>query len=247
MLSSWGIAFEAVDVEQDPQAAAELQRRQVPLVPAVLVGEQIVHGWNPPALAALVGVPYSDRPQLSPPELAARLDRILEATQRALRPVSAERLQRGNVSSSDMSMVDTFPLLITAPDRDRTLGDIGYHIFRLSLGFRDAAREKRFPVAWLLEAAPAEMRDGAALARYGETVRAQLSDWFAAHPGQPFSVVVQTYYGPQSLHALLERTSWHAAQHLRQVYALLEAAGLPPEQPLGARDYAGLPLPDSVW
>ena len=109
------------------------------------------------------------------------------------------------------------------PDRDRTLGDIGYHIFRLSLGFRDAAREKRFPVAWLLEAAPAEMRDGAALARYGETVRAQLSDWFAAHPGQPFSVVVQTYYGPQSLHALLERTSWHAAQHLRQVYALLEA------------------------
>ena len=188
-----------------------------------------MHGWNPPALAALVGVPYSDRPQLSPSELAARLDRILEATQRALRPVSAERLRT------------------TAPDRDRTLGDIGYHIFRLSLGFRDAAREKRFPVAWLLEAAPAEMRDGAALARYGETVRAQLSDWFAAHPGQSFSVVVQTYYGAQSLHALLERTSWHAAQHLRQVYALLEAAGLPPEQPLGARDYAGLPLPDSVW
>lgn len=229
MLSSWGIAFEAVNVEQDPQAAAELKRRQVPLVPAVAVGEQIVHGWNPPALAALVGVPYSDRPQLSPSELAARLDRILEATQRALRPVSAERLRT------------------TAPDRDRTLGDIGYHIFRLSLGFRDAARENRFPVAWLLEAAPAEMRDGAALARYGETVRAQLSDWFAAHPGQSFSVVVQTYYGAQSLHALLERTSWHAAQHLRQVYVLLEAAGLPSEQPLGARDYAGLPLPDSVW
>ena len=229
MLSSWGIAFEAVNVERDPQAAAELKRRQVPLVPAVAVGEQIVHGWNPPALAALVGVPYSDRPQLSPPELAARLDRILEATQRALRPVSAERLRT------------------TVPDRDRTLGDIGYHIFRLSLGFRDAAREGRFPVAWLLEAAPAEMRDGAALARYGETVRAQLSDWFAAHPDQPFSVVVQTYYGPQSLHALLERTSWHAAQHLRQVYALLETVGLTPEQPLSDEDYAGLPLPDSVW
>jgi hypothetical protein len=229
LLSSWGIAFEAVNVERDPQAAAELQRRQVPLVPAVAVGEQIVHGWNPPALAALVGVPYSDRPQLSPSELAVRLDRILEATQRALRPVSAERLRAA------------------APGRDRTLGELGYHIFRLSLGFRDAAREKRFPVAWLLESAPAEMRDGAALARYGETVRAQLSDWFAAHPGQSFSVVVQTYYGAQSLHALLERTSWHAAQHLRQVYALLEAVGLPPEQPLGTRDYAGLPLPDSVW
>ena len=229
MLSSWGIAFEAVNVERDPQAAAELKRRQVPLVPAVAVGEQIVHGWNPPALAALVGVPYSARPQLSPSELAARLDRILGAAQRALRPVSAERL------------------LTAAPDRDRTLGDIGYHIFRLSLGFRDAAREGRFPVAWLLESAPAELRGGAALARYGETVRAQLSDWFAAHLGQPFSAPVQTYYGAQSLHALLERTSWHAAQHLRQVYALLETVGLTPEQPLSDEDYAGLPLPDSVW
>ena len=229
MLSSWGIAFEAVNVDQDPQAAAELRRRQVPLVPAVAVGEQIVHGWNPPALAALVGVPYSSQPQLSPPELAARLDRILEATQRALQPVSAERLRTA------------------APDRDRTLRDIGHHIFRLSLGFRDAAQEGHFPVAWLLEAVPTEMRDGAALARYGETVRAQLSGWFAEHPTAPFSAPVQTYYGPQSLHALLERTSWHAAQHLRQVYALLEAAGLTPEQPLSARDYVGLPLPDSVW
>lgn len=229
MLSSWGIDFEALNVEKDPQAAAELKRRQVPLVPAVAVGDQIVHGWNPPALAALLGVPSLSHPQLSPPELAARLDRILEATQRALRPVSAERLRT------------------TAPDRDRTLRDIGYHIFRLSLGFRDAAQEGRFPVAWLLEAVPAEMRDGAALARYGETVQVQLSVWFAEHLTQPFSAPVQTYYGPQSLHALLERTCWHAAQHLRQVYALLEAAGLASEQPLSARDYVGLPVPDSVW
>ena len=91
------------------------------------------------------------------------------------------------------------------------------------------------------------MSDGAALAQYGGTVREQLSNWFAEHTPQPFSQPVQTYYGPHSLHALLERTTWHAAQHLRQVYALLETAGLTPDQPLTAQDYAGLPLPDTLW
>ncbi len=229
MLSSWGIAFEPVNVDEDPDAAAELKRRGVPLVPAVAVGEQLVHGWNPPALAELVGVPYASEPELSPAELAVRLDRILKATQRALQTVSAEQLQTA------------------VPGRDRTIRDLGHHIFRLSLGFRDAAVEDRFPETWLLEAVPAEMIDGAALAQYGGTVREQLSDWFAEHATQPFSPSVQTYYGPQSLHDLLERTTWHAAQHLRHVYALLETAGLTPEQPLTAQDYAGLPLPDTLW
>ncbi len=207
----------------------ELKRRGVPLVPAVVVGEQLVHGWNPPALAELVGVPYASEPALAPAELAARLDRILEATQRALQTVSAEQLQT------------------SVPGRNRTIRDIGHHIFRLSLGFRDAAIEDRFPEAWLLEVVPAEMTDGAALAQYGGTVREQLSNWFAEHATQSFSPLVQTYYGPQSLHALLERTTWHAAQHLRQVYALLEAAGVILGQPLSAQDYAGLPLPDTLW
>ncbi len=229
MLSSWGIAFEPVNVDTDPDAADELKRRGVPLVPAVVVGEQLVHGWNPPALAELVGVPYASEPVLSPAELAARLDRILEATQRALQTVSAEQLQT------------------SVPGRNRTIRDIGHHIFRLSLGFRDAAIEDRFPEAWLLEVVPAEMTDGAALAQYGGTVCEQLSAWFAEHATQSFSPLVQTYYGPQSLHALLERTTWHAAQHLRQVYALLETAGAVPEQPLSAQDYAGLPLPDTLW
>lgn len=229
MLSSWGITFEPVNVDADPDAAAELKRRGVPLVPAVVVGDQLVHGWNPPALAALVGVPYASDPALSPAELATRLDRILEATQRVLQTVFAEQLQT------------------SVPGRDRTIRDIGHHIFRLSVGFRDAAVEDRFPEAWLLEAVPVEMSDGIALAHYGGTVREQLSDWFAAHMAQSFSPLVQTYYGPQSLHALLERTTWHAAQHLRQVYALLETAGVIPDQPLTDQDYAGLPLPDTLW
>ncbi len=198
-------------------------------MPAVAVGERIVHGWNPRGFAELVGIPYTEAPQLPPTELAERLDRILQATQRVMRQVPTTRLDTRTLGG------------------ERTIRDLGYHIFRLSLVFRDAAVEDRFPEAWLLERVPAALSDGRAIAEYGAFVREQLARWFEGHGGESFARTVQTYYGPQSLLALLERTAWHAAQHLRQVYALLEGVGVTLERPLTAEDYAGLPLPSTLW
>ena len=50
------MAFEAVNVEGNPAALAELKRLGAPLVPAVAVGERVVHGWNPKGVAALVEI-----------------------------------------------------------------------------------------------------------------------------------------------------------------------------------------------
>lgn len=218
-----------MDVTKDPAALAELKRLGAPLVPAVVVGEQVVHGWNPRGFAELLGISYTESPQLSPPELAERLDRILLATQDALRQVPPEQID------------------LRTPGGERTLRNLGYHIFRLSFAFRDAAEEDRFPEAWLLEPVPADLIDGQSIAGYGDFVRKQLTLWFAGNQERNFSRPVQTYYGPQSLHTFLERTTWHAAQHLRQVYALLEGIGIKPDQPLTAADYAGLPLPSQLW
>ena len=56
--------------------------------------------------------------------------------------------------------------------------------------------------------------DGAAVARYGALVRGRLAGWFeGAAPGE-YARVIAVYYGPQAAHELLERTTWHAAQHL---------------------------------
>jgi hypothetical protein len=59
--------------------------------------------------------------------------------------------------------------------------------------------------------------------------------------------VIASDAGPQSGHEWLERTTWHAAQHLRQLHALLEALGVPPHEPLSSADLARLPLPASLW
>jgi DinB superfamily len=227
LLSSWDVPFDAIDVEATPDARAELSRFGIQYVPAVVAGERAIHGWNPRALADLVGVTYAEPGGLPPAELARRLDRVLAAAQRAMRQVPSEHLH------------------MKWPGRDRPVRQLGYHVFRLSHAFPRAVAERRLPKAWLDEEAPPGLTDGAAIAGYGDTVRRELAAWLS-RPGA-WDGVVETYYGPQSGVDVLERTVWHAAQHVRQLYAFLERMGVTPEAPLGDADYAGLPLPKAVW
>jgi len=206
-----------------------LRRLNVPAVPAVAVGERAAHGWNPPAYAALLGVPYDAAPKLSPAVLAARLDIILGATESLVRQFPDERMEW------------------KPPERDRTLRDLGYHVFRLSLAFIDAMDNGRLPKAWLGDAAPADMRASAALASYGALARGRLAGWFEGTAASEYARVLDVYYGPQSAHDLLERTVWHAAQHLRQLYVLAERVGVTPKAPLPVGAFQGLPLPDALW
>jgi hypothetical protein len=206
---------------------SDLARLDIPIVPATILGDRFVHGWNPKALAALVGVAWVEGERLSSGELADRLDRILAATQRLMRQVPAEHLE------------------MKAPDRDRTVRSLGFHVFRLSLAFRECRERDEFPETWLLEEPPASLIDGAAIAGYGERVREQLAEW-CRRPGWCDGFVT-TYYGRQHAHELMERTTWHAAQHLRQLYWFLDRMGVTPHAPLTDDDLAGLPFPREVW
>ena len=86
------MSFDGFDVEAEPERKRDLEPFGVPRVPATILGDRVVHGWNPKALAELVGVTYAEREPLSPAELADRLDRVLDATQRAIRQVPPEHL-----------------------------------------------------------------------------------------------------------------------------------------------------------
>ncbi len=207
----------------------DLRRLGLQTVPVVTRGDRYVHGWNPRAVAELVGAPYAEPSRLSPPELLDRLDRILTGAERAMRQVPPEKLE------------------MKSPDRDRPLHQLGYHIFRLSAAFPDAVEQMELPYEWLVEPTPAGMKDPHLIARYGESIRTRLREWSREIPSGLFSRTITTYAGPQTVHELLERTAWHAAQHLRQLYAFLGQIGVRPDQPLTERDFAGLPLPDALW
>ena len=221
------MAFEAIDIAAEPEARRELDRLGIPLVPAVVVGDRAVHGWNPNALAELVGASYTEPSRLPPAELARRLDQILAAAQRAIRQVPPDHLEDA-----------------PSQGRDRSARQLGYHIFRLSLAFPDAMAQRRLPEAWLQEDAPPDLDDADAVAAYGRTVRERIGQWLARPDA--WDGLVETYYGRQTGHELLERTVWHAAQHVRQLYAFLIRLGVTLEAPLTDADFEGLPLPAEI-
>jgi hypothetical protein len=229
LLSSWGIAFEGVDVEAHPERNGDLKRLGIPKVPATITGDdRFVHGWNPQALAELVGVRYDDGGRLSPDELARRLDLVLAAAQRAIRQVPREHLG------------------MKGPGRDRSVRDLAFHIFRLSLGFREAREQGLFTQDMLNPTPPPGVETGDDVARYGDTVRQRLTEYYAK-PGW-CDGDTNTYYGTHTTHEFMERTTWHAAQHLRQIYWLLERVGVTPDARLtDDGELAGLPFPREVW
>ncbi len=94
---------------------------------------------------------------------------------------------------------------------------------------------------------PETMRSFADIAVFGESVRRHLVSWWAAKADHSGKETVQMYYGPQSLHETLERTTWHSGQHIRQWIMLLGMAGVTPDQPLQPADYEGLPMPMNAW
>ena len=216
-------------MQDNPAALEELKRLGVPRVPAVAVGDRVVHGWNPAGYAELVGVTYKPAVKLSPAVLAARLDRILESTEALVRLIPDDRMEW------------------TPPERNRPLADLSYHVFRLSLGFIEAVDRGTFPGTVHAETAPVDLRTGEGLARYGALVRARLSGWFAGAGGDEFTRTIEAYWGPIGAHDMLERTTWHAAQHLRQLYILAGRIGVTPSAPEPVAAYEDLPLPAAIW
>jgi hypothetical protein len=221
------VKFEGFDVEAEPARRRDLEAFGVVRVPATILGDRIVHGWNPKALAELVGAEYEEREQLPPAELARRLDNVLAATQRAMRQIPREHLG------------------MKAPGRDRSVHQLGFHVFRISAAFVDTREQGHLGSGVFDEQAPADMADGEAVARYGDTVRRRIAAYVARPDWCEGSV--STYYGPQSTHDFMERTTWHAAQHLRQIYWFLDRMGVKAEAPLTDADLAGLPIPRDVW
>lgn len=228
MLSRWGIEFEAHDVEAEPEALKLLRSLHVLALPAVVIGERAFNGWDPKRLASFVGVPYAEPQRLPQPALVELLDRVLSACQGAFILIPDDLM--------------SFAMM----GRERTVRDVGYHIFRLSHAFVQAMECAAFSEDWLGEETPARIVTGRDIASYGEQVRERLKEWRTSAASSS-SLIKMPGGGEQTVHELLERTTWHAAQHLRQLYNLMQQMGVEPVEPLTNADFAGLPLPKEIW
>jgi hypothetical protein len=75
----------------------------------------------------------------------------------------------------------------------------------------------------------------------------RLEAWWDRLDDKSCAQKVKTFYGVQPMHQLFERSTWHSAQHTRQLMAVLERLDIEPNGRLAPEDLAGLPLPEGLW
>ena len=135
------------------------------------------------------------------------------------------------------------------PNRPRSLTQLAYHLFNVADAFVE--HEEGIPLtfeSYCREPAPGSMSKAELLA-YGAHVRKRVTDWWAAHgQSRDWKVRADVYYAEQTMHDYLERTTWHAGQHTRQLmWMMQDKIGIAPDRPLGAETFGGLPMPQSIW
>ena len=206
---------------------AELERLGVRSVPVLSRGDKYTFGQSTKQIVDFLGLTEKSGPELSTDELAARVTKFMDAALELIPLMPADRL-------------DTH-----VPGRPRSYRTLAFHLFRVVDAFLDANENVTLVQAMFREE-PAPDAGTAALVAYGAKVRDRFRAWWQAGDTAP-SKTLQTYYGPQSLHELMERTTWHSGQHVRQYMMLLEKEGVTHHRPLVASDFARLPMPQNVW
>jgi glutaredoxin/uncharacterized damage-inducible protein DinB len=229
-LSGLGVDYESVNVSATPEAMEELRALGVRTVPVVARGRDYVFAQELADVSRFLGREVEFR-RLPPPVLMGKWLTVLEAAQRHAMQIPPGQLEER-----------------ATPGRDRSIRELAYHVYQVPESFLRAVEDGEQDLAGFYnQAPPASVRTVEDIRRYGERISARLQRWWERLPDKSCAMDVNTYYGPQPLHHLLERCTWHSAQHARQVLAVLERLGVQPERALTERDYAGLPMPRGLW
>ncbi len=206
----------------------ELGVRNIPLL---VRGAKYVFGQSIEDVAKFVGVKAVREQKLAPDALVRKWQLVLGAAQRYMRQFPLERL--------DERLIDA---------RDQSIRNMGYHVFRIGDAFLATVLDGIEDwVAVSIEPPPATVRTGADIANYGNAVIQRLNGWWSAQADKSCAAPVKTFAGAQSLWDFLERQTWHSAQHVRQLAAVLERFSIEPDGRLNATDLDGLPLPTALW
>jgi hypothetical protein len=209
---------------------AELKRLGARSIPVLSRGDEFVFAQNIAQVVAFLKLNEKAGPVLTPAQLVERMERFIATARRIIAQMPDDQLET------------------LTPNRPRSYGRLAHHMFRICEAFTEVAGGKFFSQGLPGEVThPEEMASSAALTEYGGRVAAKVEAWWATTPDKDAQTIVDTYYGQQKLHEVLERATWHIAQHTRQWVMLLGIHGIAADRPLGEADFVDLPMPKQVW
>jgi len=219
-----------IDVLNDAGGRELLQNKYgLRRVPVLAKGDQYALGQMIEPFAKLAGIDLGKTDKLTPAQLYRKYEMIFAAAQRYMRQFPDEKLAERVI-----------------PNRPRVIRTLCYHIFRIGEAFLEAWDGAEYSQGIADNEPPASMI-GDDIARYGEGVWKRYEAWWRDLDDRKLGKVLKTYYGDTEAHRVFERCTWHSAQHSRQLVAVLERMGIPPDRPLTPADLAGLPLPERLW
>ena len=229
-LTGIGVDFESIDVGVRPQAMAELAEMGVRTVPVVARGKEFVFAQALEDVSKFIGFEF--RISRLPPEvLVQKWLKVLAAAQRHALQIPRERLGER-----------------ATPGRDRSIRDLAYHIFQVPDSFLQALQDGVKDLTSVYNAPPPpSVKTTKDISIYGSSMEKKLRGWWDATADKSCGGTIDVYYGVQPLHHVLERCTWHSAQHTRQIISVLQGFGISVERPLTDKDYAGLPMPQGLW
>jgi len=216
----------------DAAGREQLLKLGVRTVPVLAKGAQYIFCQNIEDVSEIVGVQGSGHTPLPPEILFAKWRGVLRAARRYILQLPNERFAERVIDN-----------------RDRSIRLMSHHIFRIAEAFLQTAIDD---VEYWVNNANIPPEDGtcltgAEIAAYGEEMIARVQAWWDRIDDKSCRQNVKTFYGTPPMHQLFERSTWHSAQHTRQLIAVLERYGIEPDGRLSADDLAGLPLPDGLW
>jgi glutaredoxin len=229
-LTQQGVPFESIDVAARPDAMQDLLRFGVKTVPVVARGDEFVFAQALEDVSRFVGVKFDSR-RLAPPQLVEKWLAVLRAAQRHAMQIPPARMHERAVES-----------------RDRSIRDLAYHVYQVPDAFLRAVNDGLQDLTTTYNAPPPPgVKTPQDIASYGARITEGIERWWSQLADKSCRQTVDTYYGARPLHELLERCTWHSAQHARQIIAVLERLGIEPKGKLTTVDYAGLPMPQGLW
>jgi len=229
-LTKLGVDYESVNVSARPEAMQELAALGVRTVPVVARGKDYVFAQELADVSEFIGRKV-DFQRLPPAALMDKWRTVLAAAQRQVLQVPPERLGERATAG-----------------RDRSIRDLAYHVYQVPDAFLQAIEDGVQDLTSVYNAPPPpSVGTPEQIAAYGKSVADRLERWWKRAGDQAATAKLQTYYGEQPLHHVMERCTWHSAQHARQIIAVLEGFGIKADGPLTQQDYAGLPLPVGLW
>jgi glutaredoxin len=228
-LTRHGVAFESVNVAAGPDGMRELQALGARSVPVVARGGRFVYAQSLADVAAFLAMDVRTEARLAPAVLVERVNIVVPAAMRYVRQMSHAELD-GPFRNS------------WAPPRG-----LAHHVVRIVEAFLDAVETPEELTYESTMRGTHEVVPGQDVIGYADAVLARFNAWWSRCGDRAGLARMATYWGEQSMHEVLERTTWHAAQHTRQLIVVLDSLGREVDGRLGAADLQGLPLPEKAW